>query len=83
MADIVEFSKRKKETQEQSISNEHKKHNYVLDACEEVFPHGAVVIAFTQTGSVQVSATVEDTKDIVEGLISAALFINRQEIDDA
>jgi hypothetical protein len=83
MADIVEFSKRKHKTETEAINDEHSKHDYVLDACEEVFPHGAVVIAFTETGSVQVSATVEDTKDIVEGLISAALFINRQEIDDA
>jgi hypothetical protein len=83
MAEIFEFSKNKTKKEEEQIASEHSKHDYVLDACEEVFPYGAVVLAFTETGSVQVSATVEDTRDIVEGLISAALFINRQEKDDA
>lgn len=84
MADIVDFSKRKQTTQEDKELNEYyENHDFVLDAAEQVFPHGAVIVAFAEDGSVQVSATIDDHKDIVEGLISAALYINRQENKDA
>jgi len=75
MAEIIDiasrFSKEKDKEYDYSQSN----HNYVLDACEDVFDYGAVVLALSQEGIVEVSSTVEDEEEVVDMLVSAALSI--------
>jgi len=80
MADIIDITKRIEVTKEKDSYYDH---NYVLDACEDVFEHGAVILALEEDGSVSLSSTVEDEKIVVDILVSAALSIQKRlDIDD-
>ena len=75
--DISEKLEKKKETdnEEQYIDA----HTFVLDACDEVFPYGAIVIEITEDKSVNISATGDLLADtMIDALVSAAFKLKEE-----
>jgi hypothetical protein len=75
MSEVIDITKRLKGIKER---DPYPDHDYVLDACEEVFEHGAVILALEKDGSVSLSSTVEDEKIVVDMLISSALSVQKR-----
>jgi uncharacterized protein (DUF169 family) len=87
MSNVVEFVIRDKypkvDNSEDGYEDEDDgSHSYVLDACDEVFEWGAVVLALAEDGSVELSSSVEDEEVVVDMLVSAALSIQKR-LEDA
>ena len=86
MSNVVEFVIRDKypkaEHSEEYEDEDDGSHSYVLDACDEVFEWGAVVLALAEDGSVELSSSVEDEEVVVDMLVSAALSIQKR-LEDA
>lgn len=77
MSNIIDISKRLQEKKEDEIEEKYiNSHNFVLDACEEVFPYGAIVIEITEDKSVNISSTGDLFPDtMIDALVSAAFKI--------
>jgi len=84
MSNVVEFVIRDKypKTDNNYEDEDDGSHSYVLDACDEVFEWGAVVLALSEDGSVELSSSVEDEETVLDMLVSAALSIQKR-LDDA
>jgi len=84
MSNVVEFVIRDKypKTDNNYEDEDDGSHSYVLDACDEVFEWGAVVLALAEDGSVELSSSVEDEETVLDMLVSAALSIQKR-LDDA
>jgi len=75
--DINEKLQQKKEddTEQQYIDA----HSHVLDACEEVFLYGAIVIEITEDKSINISSTGDLLPDaMIDALVSAAFRIKSE-----
>ena len=75
MSEVLDIRKGIKGTNER---DPYLDNDYVLDACEEVFEHGAVVLALEKDGSVSLSSTVEDETVVVDMLVSAAVSVQKR-----
>jgi hypothetical protein len=75
MSEVIDITSRLTSIKENKNYN---KHDYVLDACDEVFEYGAVVLSFAEDGVVELSSTVENEEDVVDMLVSAALSIKKR-----
>jgi hypothetical protein len=72
MSNVIDITSKLNEV---GIDRNRENHDYVLDACEEVFEYGVVVAALTKDGIVEVSTTMEDKSEVVEMLLAAALSL--------
>jgi len=75
VSNVIEFSP-KVEIKEQESN--YQDHDYILDACDEVFEYGAVVLALTADGSVELSSTVENEEEVVDMLVAAAVSVQKR-----
>ena len=77
MSEIVDITSKLKAKKEAKLQDKYfDSHNYVLDACDEVFPGGAILIEICEDGGINLSSTIlDDHETMVDALVSAALKI--------
>jgi len=80
MNNIIDISEKLKKKQESDIEEKYiDSHTFVLDACDEVFPYGAIVIEITEDKSVNISATGDLLADtMIDALVSAAFKLKSE-----
>jgi hypothetical protein len=80
MSNIIDISERLQEKKEDAIEQKYiNAHSYVLDACEEVFTYGAIVIEITEDKSINISSIGDLPPDtIIDALVSAAFKIKSE-----
>lgn len=83
MSNVIDISEKLENKKDKD--NEKKyfdSHTFVLKACEEVFPYGAIVIEITEDKSVNISATGNLLANtMVDALVSAAFKIKEESED--
>lgn len=78
MSNVVKFVTRDKTKENDALEEDLNSHIYVLDACDEVFEWGAVVLSLDKDGSVGFSSSIEDEEVVVNMLIAAAMSIQKE-----
>jgi len=80
MNNIIDISEKLKKKQESDTEEKYfDAHTYVLNACDEVFAYGAIVIEITEDKSINISSTGELLPDaMIDALVSAAFRIKSE-----
>jgi hypothetical protein len=80
MNNIIDINKKLQENKEKQDQDEYlDSHTFALDACDEVFPYGAIIIEITKDKSVNISATGDLSADtMINALVSAAFKLKSE-----
>lgn len=80
MNNIIDINEKLEQKKENDVEEKYiDSHTFVLDACDEVFPYGAIVIEITEDKSVNISATGDLLADtMIDALVSAAFKLKSE-----